>query len=315
MIESAAALEVRDLRARYGDKNVLKGIDLTVEPGEIFGLLGGNGAGKTTFVRTICGRLRPVAGTIDIAGQSKRQDLSRSIGLVPQEIALYPHLTVYENLQVFGRISGLSRAQTKAAIEEVGHVSNLHERGNDLVETLSGGWKRRANIAAAILHHPALLILDEPMVGVDLDARNSLESFIKRLSTRGMGILLVTHDLQQAESLCDRVGFLHDGVIAPQGAPRALLDAAFGAQSEIILEFGQRLAPVQEKVLHKLGFSSAGGAPNWSRVGEGSIVEVSAALQHAGLSPREIRLRRPGLDSLLLQLSHPVGWTAGEDAA
>ncbi len=318
MSEPPDALFVSGLRVRYGAREVLKGLDLQVGAGEIYGLLGPNGAGKTTLIRAICGRVRPLAGTISIAGSPVSRKSLRQIGLVPQEIALYPHLTIGENLEVLGRLSGLSHKATSAAIGWASEAANLGGHLRDRVDILSGGWKRRANIAAAILHRPALLILDEPTVGVDVDARNALHDVILQLSHAGMGVLLTTHDLDQAETLCSAVGFLRSGIVAPQGEPRQLIESAFGAQKEIILELRQPPTTHQADLLAQSGFAPSNANLTWIMLGtasQNSAAELSAALNRAGMAVREIRFREPGLDSLFVRLAGWADPSAMEPAA
>jgi ABC-2 type transport system ATP-binding protein len=311
MTQSPAALAVEDLRVHYGQREVLRGLNLRVDAGEIYGLLGPNGAGKTTLIRTICGRLPPLAGRITVAGRLPGRAALRQIGLVPQEIALYPHLTARENLAVFGRLSGLGRQQVAAAISWASQAADLASRLDDRIDILSGGWKRRVNIAAAILHRPALLILDEPTVGVDVDARNGLHEVIGQLAQGGMGVLLTTHDLDQADSLCSRVGFLRDGIVAPQGPPRKLIEDTFANRREIIIELRRPATSAQTTLLDRIGFLPSSGGMTWSRVGMdpgGSVAELSEGLEKAGVVAREIRFREPGLDSLFLHLARrPVG--------
>lgn len=302
-----APLLVEGLHVQYGSREVLRGLDLRVGPGEIYGLLGPNGAGKTTLIRTICGRVRPTAGSVRVAGLSGKHS-RRCIGLVPQELALYPHLTARENLEVFGRLSGLSGASTREAVDWAGRATHLEGRLDDRVDILSGGWKRRVNIAAAILHRPALLILDEPTVGVDVDARNGLHEVILHLSHGGMGVLLATHDLDQAETLCGTVGFLRHGTVAPQGPPRQLIEANFSNKKELVLELRQLANPAQEAVLTRAGFAPANGGFSWTMLATGadhSVEKLSGALNLAGIEAREIRYREPGLDSLFVRLSRP----------
>lgn len=301
-MQSPAALVVSGLSAQYGSRTVLRRVDLTVGPGEIFGLLGPNGAGKTSLVRAICGRLPPTAGGIEIAGRNSGRSALRSIGLVPQEIALYPSLTIRENLEVFGRLSGLTGKETRHAVEEASEAAQLAERLGERVDRLSGGWKRRVNIAAAILHRPALLILDEPTTGVDLNARNALHRLIQTLSRGGMGVLLITHDLQQAELLCARVGFLLNGTLAPQGRPRALLDAAFAGQGELIVELAEPVSAEQARRLQQAGFVAPSGGLSWHLVGDCSLAHMMADLEQSGIKPREMHFRQPNLDSLFLRL-------------
>ena len=306
MNQQVAALSIAGLRIGYRDREVLRGLTLSVAVGEIYGLLGPNGAGKTTLIRTICGRLRPLAGTVTVAGLPLGRPALRRIGLVPQEIALYAHLTVAENLQAFGRLSGMNAAATKAAIAWASAAASLNDRLADRVDMLSGGWKRRVNIAAGILHRPALLILDEPTAGVDVDARNNLQEVIRQLSQTGMAVLLATHDLDQAESICTTVGFLRSGVVAPQGPPRALIDSAFGGLHEIVVELRQVPSPSQLLALGQAGFSASRSGVTWSRLGragDASAAEHAFSLDRAGIATREVRLRKPGLDSLFVQLS------------
>ncbi|WP_157959665.1 ABC transporter ATP-binding protein [Devosia submarina] len=312
------ALLVSGLRVGYGGREVLKNLDLRVRAGEIYGLLGPNGAGKTTLIRSICGRVRPLGGTISIAGQPVSRKSLRRIGLVPQEIALYPHLTIGENLEVLGRLSGLSRDATRTAMGWATKAANLGNHLHSRVDILSGGWKRRANIAAAILHRPALLILDEPTVGVDVDARNALHDVILQLSHAGMGVLLTTHDLDQAETLCSSVGFLRSGTVAPQGEPRQLIETAFGTQKEIILELRQPPTEPQANTLLKSGFTPSNANLTWIMLGnasQNSAAELGAALDRAGMAVREIRFREPGLDSLFVRLSGKANQSVMEPAA
>ncbi|WP_127754080.1 ABC transporter ATP-binding protein [Devosia sp. 1566] len=307
MISQPAALQVQALRISYGKRQVLNGVDLVVNAGEIFGLLGPNGAGKTTLIRSICGRCKPDAGQISIAGKVGRgRDVRRQIGLVPQEIALYPHLTARENLLVFGRLMGLSAAEAKAAVVWASAATHIEARLADQVGILSGGWKRRVNIAAAILHRPALLILDEPTVGVDVEARNHLHEVIAELAGAGMGVLLATHDLDQAETICSRVGFLRGGVIGPQGATRALVDEVFQGRQQIIVELRRAPTPEQIDFLNQRGFEPVQAAMIWSRMSGATPIpaaDLAKWLANAGIETRELRLREPGLDSLFLHLS------------
>lgn len=298
-------LTVADLRVRYGKNDVLRGLSLVLGAGQIYGLLGPNGAGKTTLIRTICGRIKPESGAVRVAGVTGKASL-RHIGLVPQELALYGHLTARENLSVFGRLSGLSAADTRHAIAWAGEATDIARRLDDRVDILSGGWRRRINIAAAILHRPALLILDEPTVGVDVDARNGLHDVILHLSRSGMGVLLATHDLDQAETLCTTVGFLRDGKLSPEGSPSQLIADAFGGRKEIVLELRQPASQSQVSTLGKAGFISFNSGYTWamfSSGGDQSIEKLSGALSKAGIETREVRYREPGLDSLFVKLS------------
>jgi ABC-2 type transport system ATP-binding protein len=313
------ALKISGLRTRYGNRNVLNGLSLTIEPGSIYGLLGRNGAGKTTLIRAICGRVKSVGGTIGVDGiANTNRHALRKIGLVPQDIALYAHLTVRENLEVFGSLSGLSRQQVRDGINWVYDAAHLGDRMHDRIEILSGGWKRRVNIAAAILHNPSLLILDEPTVGVDVDARNGLHELILELSHAGMGILLTTHDMEQAETLCSKVGFLLGGVLAPEGRPQQLVDETFRDYKEVILELRTSPSLPQFESLLTVGFAPSNGGLCWSRFEESRKISANH-LAHdfgrQGLNVREVRVREPGLNSLFVHLTRDAGHQQTENSA
>lgn len=304
---SPPALQVDDLSVNYGKTPVLNGLRLAIRPGEIFGLLGPNGSGKTTLIRTICGRIKPAAGQVLISGtvNSKRSSL-RHIGLVPQEIALYPHLTARENLVAFGRLSGLSRKDCQRAIEFAIGATRLKSHAETRVHALSGGWKRRANIAAALLHKPALLILDEPTVGVDIDARNALHDVIRDLGRSGLAVLLATHDLDQAQSLCSRVGFLRGGIIDPSGKPDRLIKTAFAGERLLLVDLFTRATPNTHGMLERLGFAEHPSGLEWSRMINTTSQNQAGlirALRGTDLRIKEIRFREPGLDTLFSRLS------------
>ena len=306
-VESVPALAVENLTVHYGTRPVLVGLSLRIAPGEIFGLLGPNGAGKTTLIRTICGRIKPRSGQVMIAGEaSTRRDSRRRIGLVPQEIALYPHLTAKENLVTFGRLSGLSRRQCMEALDFAISSTDLEAQVDTPVHKLSGGWKRRANIAVALMHDPSLLILDEPTVGVDVDARNALHSVIRDLGRSGLAVLLATHDLDQAQSLCNRVGFLRGGLIDPTGRPDDLLQFKFAGERLLYVDLLAPAMPATRDMLQRLGFTEHPSGLEWSRMintTSQNQVGLIRALRKTDLLVKEIRFREPGLDTLFLQLT------------
>lgn len=297
-------LAIDGLTVSYRSRQVLDGLRLEIGAGEIFGLLGPNGAGKTTLIRTICGRVLPQAGRVEVAGRHGKDRLHQ-IGLAPQELALYPHMSVQENLEVFGRLSGIAKSDIRERVIWASEAAHVAERLHERIEVLSGGWKRRVNIAAAILHRPALLILDEPTAGVDIEARNRLHEVVANLSHDGMGVLLATHDLDQAETLCTRVGFLQGGQLAMQGTPRQLIRDVFGERKEVIVELRQAPAQNHCDLLSQAGFVQQDGGTSWvllSASAHPHLERLAEALTKAGLELREIRLREPGLQSLFLQV-------------
>jgi ABC-2 type transport system ATP-binding protein len=218
--DAEPVLACTSLTKRYGERTVVDGVSFSIGAGETYGLLGPNGAGKTTTISLICGLLRSDGGTVVVAGRPIRPDNpagKAAIGLVPQDIALYPDLTARENLAFFGRLQGLSRRRRAARSAEVLALVGLTDRADDRIETYSGGMKRRANIAAGLLHEPPLLILDEPTVGVDPQSRNAILESIEVLGGAGLSVLYTTHYMEEAERLCDRIGIIDEGRLVAEG--------------------------------------------------------------------------------------------------
>jgi ABC-2 type transport system ATP-binding protein len=304
---SGPILTARDVRHAFGQRQALKGVSLDVRPGEIYALLGPNGAGKTTLVRTFCGRLKPASGEVRIAGRDPYRDgeARAALGLAPQALALYPQLTVAENLQTFAALAGLKGGAVAAAVRRAMAVTRTEERAGSLVRTLSGGFQRRVNIAAAILAAPKLLILDEPTVGVDLPAREAVSEVLRSLRAAGVGILLVTHDLEQAAGLADVVGFLRDGEKVLEGDPSVLIAEAFGGRMEVEVDVGE---PGPEGPAH-LGAEGLEPGPvpgTWTRlVDEGYVFagHLAERLQGAGVEVLEVRVRRPSLQHLFTRVA------------
>ena len=212
-----AILEVDGLVKKYGDFEAVKGINFSVEEGEVFGLLGPNGAGKTQTISMLTGVIPPTSGTARIAGHDIHKNLDevkRINGLVPQDLALYPTLSARANLNFFGRIYGLRGRQLKERVDDVLRIVALTDRADEAVDKYSGGMKRRVNIAAGLLHQPRLLFLDEPTVGVDPQSRNHIFESVMRLNReRGMSIVYTSHYMEEVELLCDRVAIIDQGEI------------------------------------------------------------------------------------------------------
>jgi ABC-2 type transport system ATP-binding protein len=219
------AVEVRQLRKSYGQIEAVRGIDLTVEQGEIFGFLGPNGAGKTTTISILCTLVRKTAGEARIAGVEVDEDPSeirRRIGLVFQDPSLDDQLTARENLELHGQIYGVPGALRKQRIDELLQVVELTDRASSLVRTFSGGMKRRLEIARGVLHHPQVLFLDEPTLGLDPQTRKHIWEYLHALRKReGITLFMTTHYMDEAE-FCDRIAIIDRGVIAALGTPDAL---------------------------------------------------------------------------------------------
>ncbi|MEO1190571.1 MAG: ABC transporter ATP-binding protein [Pseudomonadota bacterium] len=288
-------LEIERLDVAYGATPVLHKVSLSVVKGQAVCLLGPNGAGKTTLIRTILGRVRPEGGSVSLA--------DAGVGLVPQEIALFPKLTILENLAVFGRLTGLSRRQAKTAAAEVCHFAGLAERSRILVENLSGGWKRRVNLASAILRRPGLLILDEPTVGVDAAARKALHRLILDLRAQGMGLLLTTHDLEEAETLCSDLVLLSAGRVAEAGSIDQLLAKHFGTRLCLDITLKQPLPALSEPILHYFALSGDRRSLSSLVENEAAGMETVAILRGGGLEVTGMRLEAPDLAFLYRHLT------------
>lgn len=211
-------LKIQHLSKSYGNRQVLQNLNLHINPGEIYGLLGPNGAGKTTTINIICNLLKADEGAIAIDNKPVSEATKSLIGVAPQENLLYQTLSCQENLIFFAKIYGLSQKKRREQIRKCLEAVNLLDRANSPVETLSGGMKRRLNIAVALVHQPKLLILDEPTTGLDIEARYEIWELIRNLKNQGITILLTTHLLDEAERLCQRIGILKSGRLVVEGS-------------------------------------------------------------------------------------------------
>jgi ABC-2 type transport system ATP-binding protein len=227
-VEAYPAVKVKQLSFRYkgNTEDCIHDLDLVVKSGERFGLLGPNGAGKTTFMHLLCGLLSPAEGNIFLFGR----DLSESsvryrkcFGFVPQDFSFYPELSPQENLEFFGAWYGLSKEKINKRINELLHLLGLEEVRKKAVRTFSGGMKRRVNLAIGVIHKPQILFLDEPTVGVDVQTRNAIISYLKELNLAGTTLFYTSHQLKEAEELCDRVALIDEGKIITSGTISELL--------------------------------------------------------------------------------------------
>jgi len=208
------------------------GIDLSIARGEFFGLLGPNGAGKTTTLSMLCGLVAPTAGRVQVDGRDLSDPAARRmLGLVPQDIALYGTLTVRENLRYFGRMHGLRGPHLEARVDACLAMVALAETADRRVGELSGGMKRRANLAAGVVHEPSILLLDEPTVGVDAQSRNAIFDTLSVLAAAGLTIVYTTHYMEEAERLCRRVAVMDHGKMLVEGPPDALIAGHPGCET------------------------------------------------------------------------------------
>lgn len=220
-------LKVENLYKNYGNIRAVDGISFEVKRGEVFGLLGPNGAGKSTTISIISTLVPPTKGEIIFEGESilkNPKNIRQKLGVVPQDIALYPTLSGYENLRFWGNLYGLKGQELKQRINETADIIGLHERLKDKVEKYSGGMKRRLNIGAALLHMPDLLIMDEPTVGIDPQSRSHILDTVLKLNDRGITIIYTTHYMEEAENLCSRICIMDEGKIIASGTQQELVE-------------------------------------------------------------------------------------------
>jgi len=221
-----SVLRARDLRKRYGELEVVSGLDLDVQPGECFGLLGPNGAGKTTTLRLCLGLTHPDSGEIEVLGEpvpARAREARTRVGVVPQFDNLDPDFTVAENLQVFGRYFSLPRQSIDAKLPQLLEFAGLAGREDARITALSGGMKRRLTLARALINDPQLLILDEPTTGLDPQARHLIWERLRRLTQEGKTLVLTTHFMEEAERLCHRLAIMDHGRLVAIGSPRELI--------------------------------------------------------------------------------------------
>lgn len=307
MSVATAAVNSTALSKKYGATQALDNVRIQVEPGSFYGLLGPNGAGKSTLMKLMVGLLAPTGGSIDIFGRKagKGDEVRRMVGYVPQDVAVYESLNARHNLQYFGSMYGLRGSELKKRIEEALEFVGLSEKGADTVKTYSGGMKRRLNAAAAILHKPKLLLLDEPTVGVDPQSRNRMFEMFKQLQQEGTTIVYSSHYMEEVEEMCDTVGIIDRGKLIEQDPLPDLL-ARYAGQ-EIYLEAASD-TPMEEwlaGITPKLNSVKASGA-GWRVEGSDKLELLGALAQSAKehkVELRRLELVKPSLESVFLKLT------------
>jgi ABC-2 type transport system ATP-binding protein len=220
-------IHLDDVCIAYGERLAVDHVSFTVGPGEFLSLLGPNGAGKTSLIRAICGLVEPRSGRVAVGGldpRRRRVQVARQLGLVPQELAFYPALTARQNLVFFGRVHGIWGAALGRAVERVLDLVQLTDRADDHARTFSGGMKRRLNVAVGLLHEPAVLVLDEPTLGVDVQSRSALLECFEAVGRGGTTVLYTTHRMEEPQRLCDRVAIMDAGRIVADDSPGALIE-------------------------------------------------------------------------------------------
>ncbi|REK76658.1 ABC transporter ATP-binding protein [Paenibacillus paeoniae] len=303
-------LEAMELRKTFKGKTVVDNINLYIEQGEAVGLLGPNGAGKSTTISMISSLLYPSSGDVRLDGRSVLKtpgDIRRIIGVVPQEIALYEKLSAYENLRFFGSIYKLKGKHLTDRIANTLELVGLTERQHELIRTYSGGMKRRINIAAALLHEPKLVIMDEPTVGIDPQSRNHILDTVRKLNReKGMSVLYTSHYMEEVEQLCSRVYIMDHGRLIASGTKEELLRILSGEETMIV----QLSKPSPELLMELRGLPFVRSAEETEdgvklivTKQSGILTEVVQAAERHHVQIVQIQVHTPSLEDVFLHLT------------
>ena len=297
-------LEIKGLIKRFGSLTAVNGVSLEVRDGECLGLLGPNGAGKSTTIRSIVGRVRPDAGTVSIFGHPAESPEARAaIGWVPQELALYPLLSCRENLDSFGRYQGLRGKALNDAVAWCLQWATLTDKSSEPVKQLSGGMKRRLNMACGLIHRPRMVLLDEPTVGVDPQSRNRIFEMIESLRAEGMSVIYTTHYMEEAERLCDRIAIIDHGNVIALGTRDELVQRSFGGRSDVLMRIKDSADDAAATFAHARGGTFERDTAHFSIAQPTEIAGLLDAASAAKLDVIDVVLRRPNLESVFLQLT------------
>jgi ABC-2 type transport system ATP-binding protein len=303
-----AVIEAIGLQKSYGPRPVLDGITLSVARGEVVGLLGPNGAGKTTTLSILATLLDPDAGEVRIDGHGARADPAAArfrLGFVPQAIAVYPPLSPAQNVELFARVHGMTAREARRRAAETLEVVGLTERAGDPVWTLSGGMKRRLNLACGLVHGPSALLLDEPTVGVDPESREDILAAIRRLATEGAAVLYSTHYMEEVERLCDRAYLIDAGRVIAKGTIDDLI-ALGGRHPRMEISFEQTPADGWYEAVEGVATIGGGGVDAMMTLrlaGLSQVTELLDRARNAGGRIREFAVHSPNLSDAFMALT------------
>ncbi len=302
-------IRVENLSKRYGELRAVDEISFEIQQGEIYGLLGPNGAGKTTTLSMLSGLLAPdegrvLIGELDLAQNTKK--VKSMMGVVPQEIALYDELTARENLNFWGGLCGLGKSALKSAVDDMLARVGLEARADSRVKTYSGGMKRRLNLALGLVHSPRVVLLDEPTVGIDPQARVKILDVVRELAAGGTTILYTTHYLEEAEKLCDRIGIMDHGKLLAEGSLDELKRMV--GESEVVTVRGRFDADEGRRIVHDLEAveiiqAEAGLLVLASTGGGNGAVAMLSTLLSGKLELDGVSIEPPSLNGLFLKLT------------
>jgi len=300
MSASPAAIRVRQVTKRFGMVQALAGIDLEVAAGEFFGLLGPNGAGKTTLISALAGLVRPDSGRIEIMGCDVAADYRsarRNLGVVPQELVFDPFFSVRETLRIQSGYFGIRRNDDW--IDEILHHLDLTAKADTNMRRLSGGMKRRVLVAQALVHRPPVIVLDEPTAGVDVELRQGLWEFVRRLNHDGHTIVLTTHYLEEAENLCGRIAMMKHGRIVALDTTSNLLQRFSGLTLRLRLGTGVALPPLLAACARAEDDS---GYACFDLPSCGDVESILRTTRESGIAIEDIELNKPDLEQVFVRV-------------
>ena len=298
-------LTVSGARKRYGSVQALDGASFELRAGELLALLGPNGAGKTTLIRAISGRVRLDGGEIRVFDQPVAAGRTpRVLGIVPQELAVYSLLTARENLEGFGRLHGLAGAELSKQVDWALERTGLADRASEPVKQFSGGMRRRLNIACGILHHPRIVLLDEPTVGVDPQSRDRIYVTLAELAAEGVSLLLTTHHLEEAEARCSRTVIIDHGRVIASGTLPELVDQTVGRHRLITLRLNAPLATEQISRL-RVEIDPADARQVRARMTDVAtdLPRLLDGIRAAGGAVDDVEVRGPSLQAVFIHLT------------
>ena len=305
----SAAIEAHNLRRKFGENEAVAGVNLAVQPGEIYGFLGPNGAGKSTMVKMLCTLLSPTSGRATVAGfdvASQAGEIRLRIGVALQDSSIDGKQSGREMLHLQGELYGLSKSDIKQRMGDVIGLVDIGSAIDDRVETYSGGMKRRLDLAMSLIHKPQILFLDEPTTGLDPASRTAVWNEVRKLNREeGMTIFLTTQYLEEADELADRVGIISAGKIETEGTPTALKQSI--GNDLIVAEVDGDTSSIESELRGVAGVSNVESRPGELTVsatnGAAVIADVAVALKGSGVTVQTLTLRTPTLDDVFLQVT------------
>ena len=302
-------LSIENLVKRYGDFLALDNVNMKIEEGEIVGLLGPNGAGKTTTINTILGLSKIDSGEIKVFGKNLKEseiEIKRNIGIVPQEIAIYDDLTAYENVSYFGSLYGIRGSLLKERSLEALSFTGLIDKEKDFPKKFSGGMKRRLNIACAIVHHPKLIIMDEPTVGIDPQSRKRILNSVKELNKMGSTVIYTSHYMEEVEEICTNIIIMDLGRVIAKGTKEELKDLV-AVEEKVKIEVSSLSFTLIEKIKGIDGVKECNIEGNElfiiSKKGSGNLGKIIDAIVGSGSEVVSVNMEKPTLESVFLTLT------------